>query len=125
MQPVFSFFEGHFACAFLRVLIDRADADDDCPTLTDPQHEALDLVESCAADLSTEIRQQPGDILFLNNWVTLHRRTAFTDHEDLAERRCLFRIWLSPPNNRPLDPAFADNYGAVDAGSVRGGMKPE
>ncbi len=124
MQPVFSFRDGHFACAFLRVLIDRADQDPDCPTLTVPQREALDLVGQCATELSVEIRQQPGDILFLNNWVTLHRRTAFEDHSDIAERRCLFRIWLSPPNNRPLDPAFADNYGATEAGSVRGGMKP-
>jgi len=124
MQPVFSFCDGHFACAFLRVLIDRADRDPDCPTLTDQQREALDLVEQSAAELCVEIRQQPGDILFLNNWVTLHRRTAFKDHQALEERRCLFRIWLSPPNNRPLDPAFADNYGAVEAGRVRGGMKP-
>ena len=124
MQPVFSFRDGHFACAFLRVLITRADRDPDCPTLTDRQREALDLVEQCAAELSIEIRQQPGDILFLNNWVNLHRRTAFEDHDDPAERRCLFRIWLSPSNNRPLDPAFADNYGAIEAGSVRGGMKP-
>jgi hypothetical protein len=125
MQPVFSFCEGHFACAFLRVLIDRADADANCPTLTGQQREALNLVETCAAELSTEIRQQPGDILFLNNWVTLHRRTAFTDHDEPAERRCLFRIWLSPPNNRPLVRAFADNYGSVHAGTVRGGMKQE
>ena len=125
MQPVFSFRDGRFACAFLRVLIDRADADADCPTLTEQQREALDLVESCAAELSTEIRRQPGDILFLNNWVTLHRRTAFKDHADSAQRRCLFRIWLSPPNDRPLDAAFADNYGAVAAGTVRGGMKPK
>jgi len=124
MQPVFSFRDGHFACAFLRVLINRADQDPDCPSLTETQKEALDLVEKCAADLSVEIRQQPGDILFLNNWVTLHRRTAFQDHEDLDARRCLFRIWISPPNNRPLDPAFADNYGSTEAGSVRGGMQP-
>ena len=28
------------------------------------------------------------------------------------------------PNSRPLDPLFADNYGAVEAGAIRGGMRP-
>lgn len=124
MQPVFSFTDGYFACAFLRVLIDRADADPDCPDLSEVQREALDYVEYSAGRLSVNLRQSPGDILFLNNWVTLHRRTAFEDFTELSDRRCLFRIWLSPPGNRPIDPAFADNYGNTDANTVRGGMKP-
>jgi hypothetical protein len=123
MQPVFSFCEGHFAAAFLRVLINRADKDPDCPDLSTEQREALDYLEACATELSVELRQNPGNILFLNNWVTLHRRTAFVDHEQVSERRCLLRLWLSPPNNRPLVNAFAENYGATEAGAVRGGMR--
>ncbi|MCB1231976.1 MAG: TauD/TfdA family dioxygenase [Verrucomicrobiae bacterium] len=124
-QPIFSFFEGHFACAFLRVLIDRADADPDLPNLSARQKEAMDFLEEVAGDpdLHVRFRQDPGDILFLNNWVTLHRRTAFVDHEEPEEKRCLFRLWLSVPNSRPLDPQFAENYGATGAGAIRGGMK--
>lgn len=124
-QPIFAFFEGHFSCAFLRVLIDRADADPDLPSLTEAQREAMDFLEEVAGDpeLHVRFRQEPGDILFLNNWVTLHRRTAFEDHEEPEEKRCLFRLWLSAPNSRPLDPQFAENYGATEAGAIRGGMK--
>ncbi len=124
-QPIFAFHEGHFACAFLRVLIDRADADPDLPDLRPEQREAMDFLEEVAGDpaLHVRFRQDPGDILFLNNWVTLHRRTGFEDHEDPAEKRCLFRLWLSVPNSRPLDPQFAENYGATEAGAIRGGMK--
>jgi len=124
-QPIFSTCEGHFACSFLRVLIDRADADPDLPNLTQPQREALDFLESVAAEpgMAYGFRQQPGDLLLLNNWVTLHRRAAFEDHEDPAEKRCLFRVWLSMPNSRPLDPRFEANFGATQAGAIRGGFR--
>lgn len=124
-QPIFSSREGHFACSFLRVLIDRAHADPELPDLTDRQIEAMDFLESVAAEEGNALafRQEPGDVLLLNNWVTLHRRSAFEDFEDPAEKRCLFRIWLSMPNSRPLDPRFAANFGATGAGEVRGGFR--
>lgn len=124
-QPIFSFQDGHFACSFLRVLIDRADADPDLPNLTEKQIEAMDFLEAVADETgqACHFLQEPGDVLLLNNWVTLHRRSAFEDFEDPAEKRCLFRIWLSMPNSRPLDPRFAANFGATGAGEVRGGFK--
>lgn len=124
-QPVFSFCEGHFACCFLRVLIERAARDERLPDLTPEQVEALDLVESIAGEpeLFLRFRQEPGDLLYLNNWIVLHRRTAFVDHAELERRRHILRLWLSMPNSRPLDPLFADNYGAVEAGAIRGGMR--
>lgn len=124
MQPIFSFCEGRFAASFLRVLIDRADADPDLPALTDIQKQALDYLEETAElpGMQLEFRQQPGDILLLNNWTILHRRSAFVDHDDPARRRHLLRIWLSVPNSRPLDPMFKDNFGDTRAGAIRGGF---
>ncbi|NNE93971.1 MAG: TauD/TfdA family dioxygenase [Verrucomicrobiales bacterium] len=124
-QPVFSFCDGHFAANFLRVLIDRADSDPDLPNLSAAQKEAMDFLEEVAGDpeIHVRFRQEPGDILLLNNWVTLHRRSAFEDHAEPEKKRCLFRVWLSMPNSRPLDPMFEDNYGAVEAGAIRGGMR--
>ena len=125
-QPIFAVHEGHFAANFLRVLIDRAHSAPDCPTLSPTQIEALELLEAEAEDprLYASFRQEPGDLLFLNNWVTFHRRAAFEDHEQPAERRHLLRLWLSVPNSRPLAPSFAANYGATEAGAIRGGMHP-
>ncbi len=124
-QPVFSFQNGHFACSYLRVLIDRADADPDAPNMTNRQRRALEALEALAEEPSMHVRftQQPGDILLLNNWVILHRRTAFEDHPDEAKRRHILRIWLSVPNSRPLNPMFKDNFGATEAGALRGGMR--
>ena len=126
-QPVFSFCEGHFAANLLRVLIDRAHAHPDLPDLTPEQTEALDLMETLAGDpeMHATFRQEPGDMVFMNNWVTLHKRSAFEDWPEPERRRQILRIWLSMPNSRPLDPMFADNYGAVSAGALRGGMRPK
>jgi alpha-ketoglutarate-dependent taurine dioxygenase len=124
-QPVFSFCRGHFAASYLRVLIDRAYESPELPRMSDRQREALDFLEATAEDpaLHVRIRMQPGDILLLNNWVTLHRRTEFTDHAEPALKRHILRAWLSVPNSRPIDPLFEDNYGATAAGAIRGGMR--
>ncbi len=124
-QPVFSFCEGRFACSFLRVLIDRAYASGDVPPLTDKQKSALDKIEEIAEreELQHRFYLQPGDMLFLNNWTTLHRRTEFVDYEDPEKKRLLLRIWLSVPNSRPIDPLFKENFGATEAGAIRGGMR--
>jgi alpha-ketoglutarate-dependent taurine dioxygenase len=125
-QPIFSIHEGHFAANLLRVLIDRADSAPGATPMSDLQREALDYIEQLADDpaLHVTFRQEPGDIVLLNNWVTLHRRSEFVDHEDPASKRLLLRIWLSVPNSRPLDPRFAGSYGATQALAIRGGMKP-
>lgn len=126
MQPIFSWKDSLFACSYLRVLIDRADADPDCPDLTAQQKEAIDFLdEVCEREnLQTRFTLKAGDLLFLNNWTTLHRRTGFEDFQDPKKRRHLLRVWLSMPNSRPLDEAFRANFGAVEAGALRGGIHP-
>ena len=125
MQPIFSQADGHFACSYLRVLIDRADQDANCPDLSKLQKDAIDyLDEVCERpELQLRFTMQRGDILLLNNWTLLHRRTEFEDYPDLSKRRHLLRIWLSMPNSRPLDRSFLENFGSISAGAVRGGMK--
>ena len=126
-QPIFSWTESHFACSYLRVLIDRADHDPQCPDLSPIQKCALDFLDEVCArkELHTCFTLQSGDMLFLNNWTTLHRRTAFEDFEDPGRKRHLLRGWLSMPNSRPIDQSFLSNFGAVEAGAVRGGIKAE
>ncbi len=125
-QPIFSIHQGYFAANFLRVLIERAYSMPDAPSMTDAQRESLDYLEQLAdrPDLHLKFRQEPGDLLLLNNFVTFHRRTEFEDHAEPAQKRHILRIWLSVPNSRPLHPLFQANYGATEAGVLRGGMRP-
>jgi len=64
---------------------------------------------------------EPGDIQLLHNHQILHARTAYTDFEEPEKKRHLLRLWLSPPNGRPLPEAFAERYGNVTPG-IRGGI---
>jgi hypothetical protein len=65
---------------------------------------------------------RPGDMQILNNHVTLHARTEFEDHDDPALKRCLFRLWLAPPDSVPLPESWRSAYGNVAPGTVRGGI---
>ncbi len=125
-QPIFSWKKNFFACSYLRVLIDRADEDDQCPSLSALQRESLDFLDSvCEREkLQTRFTLQRGELVFLNNWTTLHRRTAFEDFSKPEKRRHFLRVWISVPNSRPLDESFRANFGATEAGALRGGMLP-
>ena len=125
-QPIFAIQDGHFVGYILRVLIDRAYDLDELPDMTVEQKEALDFLDQVCAEtaLHYRFRQEPGDMLFVNNFVNFHSRTAFEDHEDPAKKRLLLRIWLSVPNSRPLPPAFAGSFGRTGAGEIRGGIHP-
>nr|HMN83355.1 TauD/TfdA family dioxygenase [Burkholderiaceae bacterium] len=70
------------------------------------------------------MEMQPGDIQILNNHVTLHSRTSYEDHEEPHRKRLLYRLWLSTPNNRPLDERERVLWGEVEAGTLRGGVIP-
>jgi hypothetical protein len=52
---------------------------------------------------------QTGDLQFINNFVTVHTRTAFVDDaDDQAHQRHLLRLWISRPEvGRPLCSEYA------------------
>lgn len=126
MQPILSACQGYFACSYLRVLIDRADHDDHCPSLTHSQRLAIDFLDEVCErpEIQEKFTMKRGEILLLNNWIKLHRRTAFEDFTEPEKRRHLLRVWISMPNSRPISDAFMENYGSTQAGAIRGGIKP-
>lgn len=125
-QPIFAVEEGHFVGYVLRVLIDRAYELPELPDLTPRQREALDFLDAVCADpaMHHEFRQEPGDMLFVNNFVNFHSRSAFEDHSEPERKRLLYRIWLSVPNSRPLPALFAGSFRRTGAGERRGGIHP-
>jgi hypothetical protein len=66
---------------------------------------------------------QPGDIQIVHNHTILHDRTSFEDWPDAERKRHLLRLWLAPPNARPLPPVYAERFGSVVPGD-RGGVAP-
>ena len=67
---------------------------------------------------------QPGDMQFVHNHTILHDRTAFEDFPEPERKRHLLRLWLAPPNARPLPKVYAERFGSVTPGD-RGGIVVE
>lgn len=100
----FSSVEGFVSANLGRPYILSAQRFADVPRLTSEQTEALDFVYDVVSRDYMPLRMQfePGDIQFLNNYVTLHSRTAFEDAPELERRRHLLRLWLAVPDLRPI-----------------------
>lgn len=116
--------DGVFAVRYVRDFFESAQRFAEVPRLTSRQIEALDRFDATAADpdLALDMDFQPGDIQFLNSYVTLHSRTAFVDDPAPDRRRHLLRLWLAMPNSRRLPSPFLGLYDTVEAGAVRGGV---
>ena len=106
-----------------RYYIESAQRFPDVPRLMGKQIEALDLFDDLANDPANylDIEFKPGDIQLIHNHVILHDRTDYEDWPEPERKRHLLRLWLCPPNGRPLPPVFADRYGGTEIGN-RGGI---
>ena len=93
---------------------------DGVPRLSQELVEALDAAEACAEAYRLEMLLAPGDIQLLHNHQCWHARAPYTDS---AQPRHLLRLWLSTRDGWALPPEFAERYGSVTLGSVRGGIR--
>jgi alpha-ketoglutarate-dependent taurine dioxygenase len=125
MQPVFDACEGRLFSRWNWNRMTSAQALDGVPQLTEPHREALELFDQIVRreDIAYSMWLQPGEIQIVNSHTTLHSRTAFVDHEDPAQKRLLYRLWLAPPDSVRLPDSWRDLYRSVEPGSVRGGIR--
>jgi hypothetical protein len=94
------------------------------PKISARHQEALDVFDKLVRrpELAHTMWLEPGDFQIINSHVTLHSRTDFTDHDDPAQKRLLFRLWLAPPDGDRLPDSWRVLYRAIDRGTVRGGI---
>ena len=52
--------------------------------------------------MQLEFRQQPGDVLFINNLAVMHRREKYHDAQDDAQKRMLYRVWINLHRSQPV-----------------------
>jgi hypothetical protein len=92
--------------------------------LSEKQWQALEIFDALVrrSDLAHNMWLQPGDLQIINSHVTLHSRTDFTDHEDSAKKRLLFRLWLAPAEGERLPEIWRVLFKAVEPRTVRGGI---
>ena len=115
--PIFSFVNGRLVCRYIRRFINDAIRECGCK-INHLQHAALDFMDFVLANVepSTRFPLRPGDVLLVNNFTTLHARTAF---EDLGEPRVMLRVWLSSPTGRQLPTSFESLYTSIKMGDLR------
>jgi hypothetical protein len=104
--PVLSAASGDLSVVFLRAYIEMAAQELGEPLSAD-EVAALDAFEETARrpEVQLEFTLEAGELIFFNNCVLLHTRTAFEDGLDPAAKRHLLRLWLMLDGRRPLDPA--------------------
>ncbi len=123
-NPIYDFRDGLLFSKWNRNRLRSAQAIEGVPALSAEQFEALDLLDEILRrpNVMYSMYLRPGDMQILNNHVTLHSRTEFEDHDDPALKRCLFRLWLAPPDGVALPESWRPAYRAVEPGTVRGGI---
>jgi alpha-ketoglutarate-dependent taurine dioxygenase len=47
-------------------------------------------------------KQEPGDVLFINNLAVMHRREKYHDVQDEAQKRMLYRMWINLHRSQPV-----------------------
>jgi hypothetical protein len=121
--PAFNWHEGLLSAIYVRRYIESSQRLPDAPRLSERQREAMDVFDAILEDrdLNLFMEFEPGDIQLLHNHQILHDRTAFEDWPEPARKRHLLRLWLCPPDGRPLPDCFTDRYGSVTVGD-RGGI---
>jgi hypothetical protein len=123
MVPAFNWHAGLLSTIYVRRYIESSQRFPDAPRLTPRQREAMDVFDAILEDerLHLDMAFEPGDVQLVHNHQILHDRTRYEDWPEPERRRHLLRLWLCPPDGRPLPPAFADRYGGVTIGD-RGGI---
>jgi len=112
LSPLFSYYQGKLSCRYLRQYIELGHDIMQHP-LAQVELEALDIFDQIMLqpELRLDMMLQPGDMQFANNYMVLHSRTSFEDHEQANQRRKLLRLWLKMPNARQLAAEFPGRNG--------------
>jgi hypothetical protein len=121
-MPIFAMRDGKFTTQYSRTFVEAAQKIAAIPRLTRAQDEALDFLAEVCDEYAYEMELRPGDIQLLNNHVIYHGRTAYEDAPEPGGDRLLLRLWLAPPNSRPLPEGFEVLWGSIKGGAVRGGI---
>jgi hypothetical protein len=122
--PIYHWHAGKLSCIYVRQYIESAQRlFPEARRLTAEQREVMDLIDTLCNDplihLSMDFR--PGDIQLLHNHQILHSRGDFENWPEAERHRHLLRLWMAPPEARPLPEVFAPRYGSVAPGA-RGGI---
>ena len=99
LSPIFSYHKGKLSCRYLRQYLELG-CDIKGVPLSKVEMEALDCFDRImhSPEIRVDMLMEPGDL-------------QFEDHDDVAARRRMLRLWLKMPNARELAPEFPGRNG--------------
>jgi alpha-ketoglutarate-dependent taurine dioxygenase len=85
--PVFAWHQGRMS-TWLNIQLAELAAEVSGQAFSDAERDALACVESVAnrPDMQLTFKQEPGDVLFINNLAVMHRREKYHDVQDEAQK---------------------------------------
>jgi len=111
LEPLYSYYGGVLSATVRTGRAMSAMRFAEVPRLTADEVSCFMYFESLAKrpGIALGMELQTGDLQFVNNFSTVHNRTAFADDpSNPARQRYLLRLWISRPDNgRPLCPEYA------------------
>jgi hypothetical protein len=122
--PVYHWHAKQLTCIYVRQYIESAQKHfPEARRLSRAQVAAMDLMDELCNDPAIHLAMdfRPGDVQLLHNHQILHSRGDFENWPEPERHRHLLRMWLAPPEARPLPEVFAPRYGSVTPGA-RGGI---
>ena len=122
-MAVFHYHAGLLSAIYARDYIESCERFPELPKLTERQIAALDLFDNLTESdkFRLDMAFEPGDVQMLHNHQILHARSDFEDWPEVERKRHLLRLWLCPPDGRPLPDGFEERYLQLDIGD-RGGI---
>ena len=122
--PLFEEESGNIFCNWNRNRIQSAQNIEGVPELSKLQKETMDFLDEILTrpELMYTMYLEPGDMQIINNYRMFHSRTGYLDYENDLKKRCLYRLWLSPPDSIKLPESWKDFYRSVEPSMVRGGI---
>ena len=122
--PLFEVESGNLFCNWNRNRVKSAQNIEGVPELSKLQKETMDFLDEILTrpELMYTMYLEPGDMQIINNYRMFHSRTGYLDYENDLKKRCLYRLWLSPPDSIKLPESWKDFYRSVEPSMVRGGI---
>jgi hypothetical protein len=107
MVPTFTRHGDRLFVRYIRPFIEASQRHPEAPRLTAAQRNAMDAFDALinAPENRVEMRLQPGEMQFVNNYHVLHGRRSYADDPSTGRVRWLKRLWLATnvlgPDDRP------------------------
>jgi hypothetical protein len=124
LSPVFDTQDGRLFVKWNRNRILSAQRIEGVTSLDPTQLDAMQAIDDMLRhpDLLYTMYLQPGDVQILSSFTTLHSRTRFEDHACPADKRLLFRLWLTPPDAPRIPHSWGALFRSSEPATVRGGI---